>query len=55
MPGDRSFELRQIDGARTDFALIAADIDFLKKRLARLPSGRMSAGSCSWRCSAVLD
>jgi hypothetical protein len=30
--------LQQVDAARADFALIAADIDFLKKQLARLPS-----------------
>jgi hypothetical protein len=38
MPDDRSFTLQQIDRARTDFALLAHDIDFLKGQLARLPS-----------------
>jgi hypothetical protein len=38
MPDDRSFTLRQVDGARTDFALLADDLDFLKKQLAHLPS-----------------
>jgi hypothetical protein len=37
MPDDRSFTLQQVHGARTDFALLADDIDFLKKQLARLP------------------
>jgi hypothetical protein len=37
MPDDRSFTLRHIDGARTDFALLADDIDFLKTQIAAIP------------------
>jgi hypothetical protein len=38
MPDDRPFTLQQIDGARTDFALLADDLDFLKAQLAAIPT-----------------
>jgi hypothetical protein len=40
MPDERTFALRQIDAARGDLYAIADDLDFLKVRLARLPTRR---------------
>jgi len=38
MPDDRSFTLHQIDRARTDFAAIADDLDFIREKLAEVPT-----------------
>jgi hypothetical protein len=38
MPDRRPFSLRQVDGARTEFALLEAELDFLKGQIARLPT-----------------
>ena len=38
MLDERSFTLRQIDQARSDFAVIADDLEFIKGQLARLPT-----------------
>jgi hypothetical protein len=36
MPDEYDLTLRQTDQARSDFAALAADLDFIKARLARL-------------------
>jgi hypothetical protein len=45
MPDDLEYPLtlRQADQARTDFAAIADDLDFIKSQLARLPTRKEQA------------
>jgi hypothetical protein len=38
MPDEHTLTLRQADHARSDFAAISDDLDFIKGQLARLPS-----------------
>jgi hypothetical protein len=38
MPDEYNLTLRQADQARTDFAALADDLDFIKAQLARLPT-----------------
>jgi hypothetical protein len=38
MPGDHPFTLLQADAARSDFAAISDDLEFMKAQLARLPT-----------------
>jgi hypothetical protein len=38
MQDERSLTLRQLDQARTDLALLADDLDFLKGQLAAIPT-----------------
>jgi len=38
MPDEDSFTLRQIDQARSDFAAIESDLEFVMSQLARLPT-----------------
>jgi hypothetical protein len=38
MPDEHTLTLRQADEARSDFAAIADDLDFIKDQLARLPT-----------------
>jgi hypothetical protein len=38
MPDERTFTLRRIDQARSDLYAISDDLEFLKARIARLPT-----------------
>jgi hypothetical protein len=38
MPDEHTFSLRQADQARSDFAAIEDELDFIKGELARLPT-----------------
>jgi hypothetical protein len=40
MSDDRTLTLRQADQARTDFALIESDLEFVASQLSRLPTWR---------------
>ena len=40
MSDDRTLTLRQADQARTDFALIESDLEFVASQLSRLPTRR---------------
>jgi hypothetical protein len=61
MPDERSFTLRQIDQARTDFASIDSDLQFIMERLSRMPTRKeiwratllgVTTGACLVSCSA---
>jgi hypothetical protein len=43
MPDEYNLTLRQADQARSDFAAIADDLDFIKAQLARLPTRKDQA------------
>jgi hypothetical protein len=43
MPDEYNLTLRQADQARSDFAAIADDLDFIKGQLARLPTRKDQA------------
>ena len=43
-PSEYDLTLRQADQARTDFAVIGDDLEFIMSRLAQVPSGRTSGG-----------
>jgi hypothetical protein len=56
MPDEKSFTLRQADQARTDFAIIEAELEALHARLTRMPTradlARAALGIMF--CTAVL-
>lgn len=58
MPDENHFTLRQVDLARSDFAAISDDLDFLKVQLARIPTRRnllhIAALIVLWTAGLVL-
>jgi hypothetical protein len=58
MPDDHPFTLRQVDLARSDFAAIQDDLEFLKAQLARVPTRRnvleMAIAGALWAAALVL-
>ncbi len=59
-PSDRALTLRQIDQARTDFALIEGHLEFIAGQLARVPTRAylcrmlLLATASVWALLAVL-
>jgi hypothetical protein len=51
LPNEYPLALRQADGARTDFALLEAELDFVKGQIAAIPTRkeiwRLAMLSCS--------
>jgi hypothetical protein len=56
MPDERTFTLRQVDQARTDFALIESHLEFIASQLAQRPTRRDLAGTALGIifCTAVV-
>jgi hypothetical protein len=56
MPDERTFTLRQVDQARTDFALIESHLEFIASQLAQRPTrGDLAKAALGIIfCSAIL-
>jgi hypothetical protein len=50
MPDEHSFTLQQIDGARTDYALIESNLESIVKQLSRAPT----RGDLAWAALGIM-